>query len=139
MKIAKIGTSVLVVAVIAFFAWNYFAGPLKHRRDMQSFADSVARCEKSTHDIWMSVGGYSLEYAVDGPMAGRCGVRLGTPGPHVVRCAFLHEDLPKIAQGFADMADAVGIFGGYSARISTSNPDPLTQALNSDACVTEEI
>lgn len=137
MKIAKIIASVLVVAVIAFFAWNYFAGPMKHRRDMHSFADSVARCETSTHDIWMSVGGQTLEYAVEGMKDGRCGIRLQTHGPHVVRCAFRNEDLPKIAQGFADLADAVGIFGGYSVRISTSNPDPLTQALNSDACVTE--
>ena len=139
MKIAKIITSFIVVAVIAFFTWNYLAGPLKHRRDMHSFADSVAQCETSTHDIWMSVSGQTLEYVVDGPMAGRCGVRLGTSGPDVIRCAFPNEDLPNIAQGFVDMADAVGIFGGYSVQISTSNPDPLTEALNSDACVTESL
>lgn len=109
---------------------------MKHRRDIRSFADSVGHCEMSAHDIYMSVSGQTLVYAVDGLKDGRCGVRLETPGPHVIRCAFQTEDLPKIAQGFADTADDIGLFGGVTVRVSTSNPDPLTQALNSDACTT---
>lgn len=136
MKIAKILVSVVVIAVIVFFIWNYLAGPLKYRSDMRSFADSVAQCEAGTHDIWMSVSRQSLEYAVDGLADSRCVVRLGTPGPQFLRCAFRTEDLPKIAQGFAKMADDVGIFGGVNLQVSTSNPDPLTEALNSDACTT---
>ncbi len=136
MKSAKIVISVVVFVVIAFFIWNYLAGPLKHRRDIRSFADSVNDCETSTHDIFMSVSGQTLEYTVDGMNDGLCGVRLGTPGPHVIRCAFQTEDLPKIAQAFADTADDIGLFGGVTVRVSTSNPDPLTQALNSDACTT---
>lgn len=136
MRIKKIGLSAIAFLVIAFFIWNYLAGPLKHRRDTRSFADSVGRCETSTHDIYMSVSGQTLEYAIDGLKDGRCGVRLETPGPHVIRCAFRTEDLLKIAQGFADTADDIGLFGGATVRISTSNPDPMTEALNSEACTT---
>ncbi|MDJ0699184.1 MAG: hypothetical protein QNJ07_04960 [Woeseiaceae bacterium] len=136
MKTAKIGISIIVFVVIAFFVWNYLAGPLKHRRDIHSFADSVGDCATSKHDIWMSVSGQTLKYTVNGMNDGRCGVRLETPGPHVIRCAFRTEDLPKIAQGFAGTADDIGILGGVTVRVSTSNPDPLTQALNSDACTT---
>ena len=136
MKAAKIGISIVAFVVIAFFVWNYLAGPLKHRRDIQSFADSVDQCKTSTHDIFMSVSGQTLQYTIDGPNGDRCGVRMETPGPHVIRCEFETGDLPKIAQAFADTADAIGIFGGVTVQVSTSNPDPLTQALNSDACTT---
>lgn len=136
MKAAKVITSSFVALVIGFFVWSYFAGPLKHRRDMHAFADSVRQCEASTHDIWMSVSGQTLEYAVGGRHDGACSVRLETSGPHVVHCRFASEDLPKISQGFDDMADAIGLFGGYTVRISSSDPDPLTQALSSSACNT---
>lgn len=136
MKAAKIIVSTIVVLVIGFFVWNYFAGPMKHRRDMHAFADSIRQCEASTHDIWMSVSGQTLEYTVDGQHDGLCGVRLETSGPHVVHCRFEPEDLPKISQAFDDMADSIGLFGGYTVRISTSDPDPLSQALNSSACNT---
>lgn len=136
MKAAKSIASTIALLVIGFLFWNYFAGPLKHRRDMHAFADSVSRCEASTHDIWMSVTGQTLVYAVDGQQDGLCNVRLETSGPHVVHCEFPPEDLARISQGFDDMADNIGLFGGYTVRISTSDPDPLSQALNSSACNT---
>ena len=61
---------------------------------------------------------------------------MDTLGPYELRCDFAAEDLRDIAQGFADNADRLGLFGGMEIRISTSDPDKLTQALNSPACET---
>lgn len=137
MKLFKILFAVVVVAVIAFFTWNYFAGPLKYKRDMQAFAGSVEQCEVFSQPIYMSVAGTSLVHAVDGPSEDNCLVRMETHGPHEIHCAFPKADLPGIARGFRDMADAVDMFGGYSFQYSSSDPDPLTSALNSDACTTK--
>lgn len=137
MKIIKPLIALVVVAIVAFFAWNYFAGPLKMRRDMHAFADSVARCEPFSQAIESPVdGGGRLHRSVEGLRDGRCHVRMETLGPHVLRCAFAPEDLPAIGQGFAELARQVGVFGGMRFQYSSSDPDPLARALNSDACET---
>ncbi|MDJ0759461.1 MAG: hypothetical protein QNJ19_08675 [Woeseiaceae bacterium] len=138
MKIVKPMASVVVIAVAGFFVWNYFAGPLKYRRDMQSFADLVENCEAGSLAINAGIGGGALEHTVEGRRDDRCAVRMDITGPYVIRCAFPVEQLSVLAQGFSDLGKAVGIFGGATIRISTSNPDPLTKALNSDACETIE-
>ena len=135
MKAVKIIVAVIVVAVIGFFAWNYSAGPLKVRRDMHAFADSLERCEPFARSI-KAPGGPALQHTIEPLDDGRCRLRMDTLGPHELRCDFAAGDLRDIAQGFADNADSLGIFGGMEIRISTSNPDKLTQALNSDACET---
>ena len=136
MKFVKITGGIVAIAIIAFFAWNSFAGPLKIRRDMHTFAASLEGCEAFTRAIKAPLGGPPLQHVIDGLHNGRCRVQMDTLGPHELRCEFAVADLPAIAQGFADNADSLGIFGGMDVRISTSNPDPLTRALNSEACET---
>ena len=134
MKIAKVFVVVVTVAVAAFFVWNYLAGPLKYRRDMQTFADLVENCDSGSLPIRSVIGGMVAEHTVVGRRDGRCALRIETMGPHVLHCSFPSDQLGVLAKGFSDMGQAVGIFGGTNIRISTSNPDPLTEALNSDAC-----
>ena len=136
MKIVKTLVVVVTVAVAVFFVWNYLAGPLKYRRDMQSFADNVASCEPGTTAIKSIRGGLVLDHTVEGRRGERCHVRIEAIGNHVVQCAFPTDQLDILAKGFENMAQEVGIFGGTNLRVSTSNPDPLTEALNSDACET---
>ena len=136
MKFVKIGLTVVVAAVAAFFIWNYLAGPLKMRRDMQAFADSLAQCETISQTVKVPRTDATIERSVDGLRDGRCYMRMETLGPHVMHCAFPEQDLPAMAQGFADMVDQIGIFGGFHYTYSSSNPDPLTEAMNSDACTT---
>ena len=136
MKSLKILLVLIAAAVIGWLTWNYFAGPMSHKRDMRAFAASVEQCEPMEADIYMPISGLSMAHTVDGMSENRCHVRIETLGPHEIQCAFSVEDLPVIAQGFVDLADQVDIFGGADIRISTSNPDPLTQALNSEACAT---
>ena len=136
MKSLKVLLVLIVVAVIGWLTWNYLAGPMKHQRDMQAFAASVEQCEPIVAEIYMPISGLSMAHTVDGMRDNRCQVRIETLGNHEIQCAFPVEDLPVIAQGFVDLANQVDIFGGTEFRVSTSDPDPLTQALNSEACVT---
>jgi hypothetical protein len=130
MKIAKGLVSVVVVAVVAFVAWNFLFGPLRYQRDVRAFAASLETCEPFSQPI------AKLQHTIDKLDDGRCTLRMATLGPHEIRCTLSAEDLPVIAQGFADLADRVDMFGGTELLISTSDPDPLTQMLNSDACAT---
>lgn len=134
LQILKGLLAVTAFAVVAFFAWNILAGPLKYKRDINAFAASLGKCMNFSRAIRMPVGGPKLDYAVEGLRNNRCSVRIETLGPHVLHCAFPAEAVPGIAQAFADAAENVGIFGATDIRISTSNPDPLTRALNSDSC-----
>lgn len=136
MKIVKPLVLVVVAVATVFFTWNYFAGPLKYRRDMQSFADLIENCEPGSLPIKSVIGGMVLDHSVGGRRNGGCEVTIETIGPHVMHCTFPVEQLAMLAKGFSDMGQAVGIFGGTSLRVSTSNPDPFTDALNSDACET---
>ena len=136
MKAIKILASIVIVAVAAFFTWNYFAGPLKYKRDMHAFADSVEQCASFSQPVLMFGAGVSLVHAVDGPRDGKCIVRMETHGPAEIECAFAMQDLATIAKGFGDLADSVDMFGGYTFHYDSNNPDPLTRALNSDSCTT---
>lgn len=128
MKIVKILVSVVIVAVAAFFTWNYLFGPIAYKRHMHAFADSLQTCEAFSRPI--AKQNHAIEKLADG----RCSVRMETLGPEEIHCAFTASDLPDLAKGFAGMADVVDMFGGTRLVISTSNPDRLTQLLNSDAC-----
>ena len=134
MKVAKILVSLITVAVIGWLSWNYFAGPLRYQREMHAFASALETCEVFSEPVFMYVGNQSLQHTVDGAANGKCGMRMQTPGPVDVHCSFAIDQLPIVAQGFRDLADAVDIFGGYEFRYDSNNPDPLTAALNSDAC-----
>lgn len=139
MKVTKVIFAVAVVGVFAWLAWNYFAGPLRHQREMHAFADKLEGCEVFSEPVFTYVSKSSLEYRIDGPENGRCAVRMETAGPHEIRCAFALADLPVIANGFRDLADSVDMFGGYTYQFDSSNPDPLTKALNSNACETKAL
>lgn len=134
MKLVKILLSLIIVIVMGWLSWNYFAGPLRYQREMHAFADALEACEAFSAPVFMYVGGQSLQHSVDGAENGKCGMRMQTPGPIDVHCAFAIDQLPLMAQGFRNLADAVDIFGDYEFRYDSSNPDPLTEALNSDAC-----
>lgn len=135
-RIATLAVSVVAFLVVLFFVWNYFAGPLKYRRDINAFADHLVDCAATSHSIYMPISGATLEHAIDGLHGDKCHVRIETLGPHEIQCAFATGDLVGISNAFADLAQDVGVFGGTTLQVSTSNPDPLTEALNSDACET---
>ncbi len=134
MKILKLAVAAIVLAIAAFFLWNSMLGPLKYKRDMHGFAGSLGECAPSIWPVRMFQTGMTQDHIVDGLSDGKCNVRIETMGPHVLHCAFDEKSLPEVSRGFADLADQVSMFGGYTVQISTSNPDPLTEALNSDAC-----
>lgn len=134
MKTFKIGLSLVVAAALAWLAWNYFAGPLRYKREMHAFADSLEVCEAFSETVFMYLGNQSLLHTVEGASEQKCGMRMETPGPDVVSCSFALSDLPAIAQGFRDLANSVDMFGAYTYQYDSSDPDPLTQALNSEAC-----
>lgn len=133
-KVIVTTVAIVVLLIVGFFAWNVTAGPLKSRADMNAFADSLEQCRPFVRDMVMLPGVPNLEYAVTGPKKGRCEVRMETHGPHVIHCAFDESALPVLAQEFRRLGDAVGVFGGVTFQYSSNDPDPLTQALNSDAC-----
>ncbi len=137
MKIAKILVTVVIIAVLGWLTWNYFHGPLRYKREMNAFADSVEVCEAVSISVFMFMGKQSLVHAVEGAADGRCKIHMETAGPHVVDCAFPVDTLPTMAQGFRDQADSVDIFGGFSFKYDSSNPDDLTAAMNSDICETK--
>ena len=134
MKVIKILVSLVIAAAVGWLAWNYFAGPLRYQRDMHAFADALESCEVFSEPVFMYVGGQNLQHTVNGAADGKCGMRMQTPGPIDVQCSFAIDQLPIMAQGFRDLADAVDMFGGYQFHYDSNNPDPLTEALNSDAC-----
>ncbi len=134
MKYLKVSLVVVCIAVAAWLTWNYLDGPLKVKRDMHAFAASLEQCETFSRDLKTIARGVTVNYAIDGIREDRCHVRMETLGPHVLNCAFAVEDLPVIAQGFHANADALDMFGGMTFKYSSSDPDPLTRALNSDAC-----
>ena len=137
MKLLKILLTVVVSVIMIWLGWNYLAGPLKYRRSMQSFAASLEQCEPMAASIYMPISRQSAAHTIDGPSEGRCKVRIETLGPEELRCQFPLEDLPAIAAAFVDSANKLDLFGNTSLEVSTSNPDPLARALNSEACSAE--
>lgn len=84
----------------------------------------------------MYVAGESYLHTVAAASDERCDMTMESYGPQLTTCSFATDELPELAQGFRDLADAVDMFGGYTFEYDSSNPDPLTAALNSEACKT---
>ncbi len=124
----------LVLLVLGFFAWSWFDGPIRAKRDIVAFAKSMESCTPLDQTYREVIGRTRMHRAVIGPKDGACEVVMDTTSPKVLRCAFPMEDLPAIATAFASQANWIGMFGGTRLNIDTSSTDPLYEAMNGPAC-----
>ncbi len=138
LKIIKVAVALVVVAIAAFLAWNYFAGPLKDRRDFRELGASIANCEPYTQTVRYSNTGERLTNDVLGEDDdGQCVVHLQSAGTEVIRCTLKREQWQILGESYAGYAENIGFFGGYRFRYSSSEPDPFSAILNSTACVSD--
>ena len=76
----------------------------------------------------------TMRRAVHGAEGEDCRIDLDAPGPQKIECSVPGADLPGVADALVAQGDAVNLFGNADLRVSTSDPDPLAQLLNSEAC-----
>lgn len=134
MKIANAVVLTAVCGAVAFAAWNYFAGPLKDRRDIRELGEKLAMCTPYTQFVRRSQDGNDLTHEVVGMTDGRCTVRFQTAGPDKIECALPAEDLAEIGAAYARFAENIGLFGSVTIGYNSSEPDAWNDALNSPAC-----
>lgn len=134
MKVVKLLTTVAVLVVVGFFVWNYLAGPLKERRETRTFGQSLTTCTPYSQRLRKLNRDDHRTHDIDGEVDGTCMVRFATLGPDKIVCAFAPDMLEEIGTAYTASADDIGLFGGTRFQYSSSNPDPLTRALNSGAC-----
>ena len=134
MKVVQVLMTIALLAVIGFFAWSYLAGPLKERRDTRAFGQNLTSCTPYTQRLRKLSRDDNRTHDIDGEIDGKCLVRFASLGADRIHCAFAPDVLEEIGVAYAESADDIGLFGGMRVHYSSSNPDPFTRALNSDAC-----
>ena len=134
MKVVKLLMAGIVLIVVGFFAWNYLAGPLKERRDTRAFGQNLLTCTPYSQPLRKLSRDDNRTHDIVGEVGGLCSVRFATLGPEKIQCEFAPDMLDEIGTAYIASADDIGLTGGMNMRYSSSNPDPLTRALNSGAC-----
>ncbi len=127
----------VVILAIGWLGWNWQFGPMRWKRDIRTFADVISTCTPYDQTYLNALTGDPMDQSVVGETDGLCEVRMATLGPEVLVCKLDAETRPVFAEGFGAQADNISFFGSIKFRYSSSDPDPLTQIMNSEACVTE--
>ena len=140
MKFLKALLVILVLAVVAFFVWNWFFGPLKAKRQAVQFAEAMQGCTPIDQTLTALTGGQTLTRAVKGPADGNCRFEIQalSPDPMFMVCEVPLDQMPALAESFRKQNANIGLFGITRVQIDISSDDPLQTAMNSDACQLEK-
>jgi hypothetical protein len=135
MKILKLVLLLVVVAVAGYWTWNYFAGPLKDRRDIRQLGVSIASCTPFSQVARTAHGGEKLTHNVEGLTEdGNCRFHLQTAGTEKIRCEISSAEMAAVGNAYADFAETIGIFGNVTISYNSQEPDVWNATVNSPAC-----
>lgn len=139
MKILKALLVIVVLAVVAFFVWNWFFGPLKAKRQGAQFADAMESCTPVDQTLTALTGGQTLTRAVKGRKDGNCRFEIQalSPNPMFMVCEVPLDQMPALAESFRKQNANIGLFGITRMQIDTESEDPMQTVMNSDACQLE--
>ncbi|KMW58552.1 hypothetical protein AIOL_003529 [Candidatus Rhodobacter oscarellae] len=135
MRLHHILAAFVIVAGFAPSGFAYFFGGVQTKLEYRSFAKHLETCaplHQDLHDLFRT--GMSVDREIYGAADGACRIRIGAYDGNDLLCSFAMGQAPRLAEAFRDQAKMIGLFGGYEMRISTSDPDPLTQLYNSPQC-----
>ncbi|MCG6901487.1 MAG: hypothetical protein LJE68_02295 [Rhodobacter sp.] len=138
MKILRIAVVLIVLIALGGGLYVYQFGGLRTKREIAAFAEKLTGCTAFDQDFREPIAGGIMNRAILGNVDGRCGVRFDTFGPQKLVCNFDIAEMPKVADAFAGQSANIGIFGGYSIHVSTSDPDPLTEFMNGPDCAVSD-
>lgn len=135
MKAVKLIVLATVIAIVAYGGWNYFAGPLKDRRDIRALGASIASCTPYTQTVRRGPDGERLTNDVEGRTDdGRCKLQLQTAGHQKIYCALPLAKTEAVGEAYADFASTIGIFGNVTISYNSDDQDAWNDAMNSPAC-----
>ncbi len=139
MRIAKVLLIVVLIAVIAFFGWNWFFGPLKAKRQFAEFAEAMSTCTPLDQTITAMMRGRTLTRSVKGPDDTTCGIEMQTPAPlpEFLVCNLPLDQIPVLAASFLRQNDNIGLFGITGVQIDINSDEPMQVAMNGPACRVE--
>lgn len=123
-----------IAALTASAGYAYQFGGLRARLDIAAFAAPLEACTPFAQDYREPFMGTTLQREVRGQAGNDCTVAFAGFGEGTFTCAIPVADLPHVASGFRATAEDIGLFQGWRVRISTANPDPFVQMLQSSAC-----
>ncbi len=133
-RILRALIALMAIAAVGVAAYVYQFGGPRVKRDLAAFAGPVTSCTPFDQDYYVPMARITMNRTVVGPEDDLCRVTFDTMGPQKLDCAFAAEDLPGLAEALVAQGDQVDIFGYADLHVSTSDPDPLTRMMNSDAC-----
>ena len=140
MRILKALLVIVVLAIIAFFVWNWFFGPLKAKRQYAQYSEAMASCTPLEQTVTAMLNGLTLTRSVKGPSGDTCKIEMQTlaPFPQFLVCDLPLAQMPEIAKSFLKQNDNIGLFGTTRVHIDISSDDPWQAAMNSPACRIEK-
>lgn len=126
----------VLVLVIGFFAWNWFFGPLKAKRQFAAYTEAMSDCRPLEQTVTAMTGGRTLSRSVRGPHGATCGIEMQTPAPfpEFLVCDLPLDQMPVLAADYLRQNDNIGLFGITRVQIDINSDDPMTAAMNSPAC-----
>ena len=139
MRVIKGLLIVVLIAVIGFFGWNWFFGPLKAKRQLAEFTEAMSTCAPLNQTLTALTGGLTLSRSVKGPDGENCGIEMQTPAPfpEFLVCNLPLDQMPVLAADYLRQNDNIGLFGITGMQIDTSSNNPMQAAMNSAACKVE--
>ena len=126
--------ALLLAVAVAAAAYVYLYGGPRVKCELAAFAEQIAGCTPFEQAYYVPMSGGTMKRTVHGPTGETCRVSFATLGPQTLDCAFDTADLPDLARALVAQGEAVDAYGYADLRVSTSDPDPLTRLMNSDAC-----
>lgn len=136
MRILRGLLVVVLIAVIGFFGWNWFFGPLKAKRQFAQYAEAMSTCTPTEQTVTAMMRGLTITRAVLGPDGDTCGIEMQTlaPFPEFLVCDLPLDQMPVLAADFLRQNDNIGLFGITGVQIDIGSDDPMQVAMNSPAC-----
>ncbi len=140
MKWIKRILAVILLAIAAFFVWNWFFGPLKAKRQYAQFSRAMASCTPLDQTVTAMMRGLSLTRSVKGADGETCGIEMQAlaPEPTFLVCDLPLDQMPELAASFLRQNDNIGLFGITRVYIDIDSDDPWQVAMNSPACRLEK-
>lgn len=136
MRILKLILAAVLVGVIGFLVWNWFFGPLKAKRQFAAYTEAMATCTPLEQTVTALTRGLTLHRSVKGPDGDTCGIEMQTPAPfpEFLVCDLPLDQMPQLAASYLKQNDDIGLFGITGVQIDINSDDPMSVAMNSEAC-----
>ncbi len=129
-----IGAAVVVAIAISGYGWQ-FGGP-RVKREAEAYARAVDTCTPFEQDYYVPIGRTTLTRAVEGPDGSVCAIMMASVGAaDAIRCRLDDAQRQVLSAWLRETAAATDFFASrVTISYSSTDPDPMTVLLNSDAC-----